>query len=188
MKQRKNIEEILIGIQRGDTTCQRALLSQYADMLYAVSLRYVRDSNLAQEVVQDTFIKVFKASKNFDPTKGSFDGWIRKIAIHIALRYLNKKQIKLTLVEEHTHDDYGMHPEVLQKLDNDALMNIVQSLPEGYRQVFNLYVIEGYSHKEIAAMIGIKEVSSRSNLSRAKELLRNKLMTHKSYTSWATAK
>ncbi len=188
MNEGHNITQVLEGILKGDRKSQRLLLSLYADKLYAVSLRYVRAPEIAQEVVQDTFIKVFKAAGNFDPEKGSFDGWIRKIAIHIALRYLNKKQIKLSLLEEQTAEDPGMDPEIIQKLDNEELMHYVMDLPEGYRQVFNLYVIEGYSHKEIAKMLGIKEVSSRSNLSRAKDILRKSLLTHNTYKSWATAR
>lgn len=188
MKKQLDIEIIVSGIKQGNAVHQRALLDLFADQLYSIALRYVRDTDKAQEVVQDTFIKVFKAINNFDPQKGKIDAWMRKICIRIALRYLNKKEVPLTVLDEVIENSYGTDPTFLENFDDSELMGFVMRLPEGYRQVFNLYVIEGYSHKEIANMLGIKEVSSRSNLHRAKDLLRKNLMTHKNYESWAAMK
>lgn len=179
------IQEIVNGCKQHNAVAQKALLKRYADLLYGVSLRYVKDEHLAQEVVQDTFIKVFKVIDNYDEQKGSIEAWMRKIAIRFALKYLNKKGIRLSVIEDNMHEIVPLEPEAVLQLENDDLLEVIKTLPEGYRQVFNLYVIEGYSHKEIAQMMQIKEVSSRSNLSRAKEILRKKLINLKPYQGWA---
>ncbi len=185
MNNQDKIQAIIDGCRAEDPKCQKALLSLYADKIYAVALRYVKDTHIAQEIVQDTFIKMFKSMNNYDEAKGTIDGYMRKVAVRFALKRLNKKRIPVNIIEENIYDKFQLEPKAIQKLESDDLMELIKSLPEGYRQVFNLYVIEGHSHKEIADMIGIKEVSSRSNLSRAKEILRKKLIELKPYESWA---
>ena len=184
LKKNYAIEDIVNGCRQRKPWAQKALLSEYADLLYGVSLRYVKDKHLAQEVVQDTFIKVFASIDNYKEEKGRIDSWMRTIAIRFALKYINKKAIKLSLIDEDVKDYFQLPADAIAKLQNDDLLELIRTLPEGYRQVFNLYVIEGYSHKEIADMMEIKEVSSRSNLSRAKEILRQKLLKVKPFETW----
>lgn len=184
MSNQLSIEEIIIGCQKGKANCQKALVDRFSEQLYTVSLRYMGESNLAQDVLQDSFIRVFKAIDNFDPERGSLGGWMRKITVNVALKSLKKKKIKTTGLEVDIHNMVSVKPEALSNMANEELLEIVKSLPDGYRQVFNLSVIEGYSHKEIGEMMGIKEVSSRSNLSRAKELLRKKLSVFKNSDLW----
>lgn len=179
-----SIEDIILGCKRGHSQCQKALVNRYSGLLYSICLRYIGDETKAQDILQDTFIRIFKYIKNFDPDKGSLQAWMRKITVNTALKDLSKKSIKSTTLSIDINDKVSVQPDILSKMAADELLELVRNLPEGFRQVFNLSVIEGYNHKEIAAMLNIKEVSSRSNLSRAKQLLRNKLLEFKSSESW----
>ena len=143
------------------------------------------DDTKAQDILQETFIRIFKSFKTYDPDKGALSTWMRKIAINCALRSLNKKTLEISNLSVLDYDQkYNVEPEAISKLSHDDLLKIVQTLPDGYRQVFNLSVIEGYSHREIGEMLGIAAVSSRSNLSRAKQLLRKKILDSKTTDQW----
>ena len=146
--------------------------------------RYIGDETKSKDVLQDSFIRIFKSFKNYDADKGSLAGWMRKITVNMALRSLSKKNLEISALTVDFNEKFSIAPEIAQKLNHDDLLKVVMTLPEGYRQVFNLSVIEGYSHKEISEMLDIKEVSSRSNLSRAKQILRNKLTALKNSDRW----
>jgi len=109
---------------------------------------------------------------------------MRKICVNVALRSLRKKNLEVSTLTVDFNNRIAVEPEVMANFGKDDLMKVVMTLPEGYRQVFNLSVIEGYSHREIGEMLGIKEVSSRSNLSRAKQILRKKLQAYKNSDQW----
>lgn len=122
--------------------------------------------------LQDSFIKIFDRMHAFDPKKGSIEGWARRIVINTALDKLNKKGIEEVMLE------YDQLPPMIEDSieaaeDIEQLMNIIEQLPDGYKQVFCLYEIEGYSHKEIAEQLNIKEATSRSQLNKSKQLLRS---------------
>lgn len=142
------------------------------------------NETIAKDVLQEAFIRIFKSFKTYDPDRGSLTAWMRKITVNVALRMLSKKHLKTTTLTVEFNDKQSTAPEILQKLRHEEIMDVVRSLPEGYRQVFNLAVIEGYSHREIGQMLGMQEVSSRSKLSRAKQILRNKLMAFKNSDRW----
>ncbi len=128
----------------------------------------------AKDVLQETLIRIFKYIHTYEPT-GSFEAWMRRIAVRCALTWLDKscfqKEIELT----HHHLDAGMEPEVYQYIGLEAIQQYIDELPLGFRTVFNLNVIEGYSHKEISALLGITESTSRSQLTRARKMLQKKL-------------
>ncbi len=184
MGKKYNIEEIIEGCKNKQPIYQRALVDGFSDLLYSISLRYVGHPATAQDVLQEAFIRIFKAFKNYDSDKGSLSAWMRKITVNEALKSLNKKKVKYSTLSVDFNEKYGVAPEILRKMDAEDLLKVVQSLPEGYRQVFNLSVIEGYSHKEISQLLGIQPVSSRSNLSRAKQILRKKLNSFKNSETW----
>ena len=143
------------------------------------------DETKAQDILQETFIRIFKSFKTYDPEKGALSTWMRRIAVNCALKSLKKKSLEVSNLSVLDYEEkYSVAPDVISKLSHDDLLNLVQNLPDGYRQVFNLSVIEGYSHKEIAVMLGIAAVSSRSNLSRAKQLLRKKILEGKTTDQW----
>ncbi|NNL93015.1 MAG: sigma-70 family RNA polymerase sigma factor [Saprospiraceae bacterium] len=177
-------EEIIDGCRRGQAVSQRALVDQFSASLFSVCLRYIGSESKSKDVLQESFIRIFKSFKNFDSSKGSLQGWMRKITVNMALKTIEKEKIKFSPLSVDFNNSMSVEPSALHNMEADDLLKVVQTLPDGYRQVFNLSVIEGYSHKEIAQMLDIQEVSSRSNLSRAKQILRNKLIAFKKTGSW----
>jgi len=178
------IEDIVSGCLKGHSNCQRELVNRYSATLYSVCLRYMADQAKAKDVLQETFIRVFKSIKSFDSSKGALSSWMRRIAINQCLKTIEKDKIKFTHLSVDYNNSVSIEPSVIHNMEAEDLMKVIQTLPDGYRQVFNLSVIEGYSHKEIANKLGIQEVSSRSNLSRAKNILKNKLIALKKTGSW----
>ncbi len=179
-----SVQEIIKGCINNEAKYQRLLVCNYSPMLLTVSRRYTPVNADAEDVLQDAFIKIFGAIRQFDVDKGSLEGWMRKIVINTALKRLNKKCFTHERSVEQ-FDDIQLHPSVYSHLQAEDVMKLINTLPDGYRQVFNLSVVEGYSHKEIGSMLEIGESTSRSNLSKAKKLLRTKLSNQKKQESWA---
>lgn len=155
---------------RRNPEAQKALFDRFAPRMIGVCFRYVHNRADAEDIVQDGFIKVFQSLHQFQ-SRGSLEGWIRKIMVNTALNFLNKH--KRLMHSMRTEEDF--QPEAQERADGAVhqqdLLQMMQQLPEGYRTIINLYAIEGYSHKEIGEMLGIAEVTSRSQYSRGKELL-----------------
>ncbi|MDD3688287.1 MAG: sigma-70 family RNA polymerase sigma factor [Tenuifilaceae bacterium] len=155
-----------------DRKAQQALYTIYAPTMYGVCLRYYPNTDIARDILQDGFVKVFENISSFR-FEGSFEGWMRKIMVNTALEYHRKK----TDGREVQINGEFIGLEVFDHLDADYhnLLAIVAELPQQYRLVFNLYAIEGYSHAEIASMLSITESTSKSNYSRARAILREKV-------------
>ncbi len=186
MKDQLTSKDIVAGCLKGQVACQKELVRRFSGLLFAVCVRYTGDEHKAHDVLQDTFIKVFKSIHTFDDRKGRLVTWMRRIAVNTALKQLDKKKLDATsTLAVDFNEKYAIPPSVLKKLNADDLMDLVRQLPEGYRQVFNMYAIEGYAHKEIAAILNIKEVSSRSNLSRARQILKQQILSQEKYKPWA---
>jgi RNA polymerase sigma factor (sigma-70 family) len=187
MSKQSNITTIMQGCQQGDAASQKALVMEASDMLYTVALRYMRQEANARDVLQDAFIRIFKSIHTFDPSRGEPLPWMRKVVVNTALRHLSK--VKYT--EELTHAEGGdyenIDPEALSTLNAKDILEAVKLLPPMYRKVFNLSVIDGYNHSEISDLLGINESTSRSNLTRAKSLLRTNLLTLEKQIVWAKA-
>ena len=186
MKNQLSIEHIVAGCKSGHAECQQALVHRFSGLLYSVCLRYIGDRDKSQDVLQESFIKIFKYINKFDSDRGSLQGWMRKITVNESLKLLNKKSLDTTSLSVDYNDQVKVAPDAITKISVDDLMTIVRTLPDGYRQVFNLAVIEGYSHKEIAVLLNIQEVSSRSNLSRAKAILRKMMVEKQKQEKWET--
>ncbi len=166
-------EQLVKLCLQGNAAAQERLYNLFAPKMWTVCLRYMKNEEEAQDVLQMGFVKVFKNLQAFNKT-GSLEGWIRKIIINTALDNLRKNKKYENNV---TWDDVAYQQEdqtinVLHKLAAEDLMQLINNLPTGFKTVFNLYAIEGYSHKEIAQMLGITESTSKSQYSRAKALLR----------------
>ncbi len=175
--------EIIKGCIKQDRNCQKALYEMFYGKMMGVCLRYAKDRDHAQDVLQDAFMKVFDKIKNFNST-GSFEGWVRRIMVNTAIDALRKNKQEYSIVstvhaqkrnedpEEETSDD-----DILNHVTKEDVLNAVHKLSPAYRAVFNLYVVEEYSHKEIAEMLGISEGTSKSNFAKAKYNLK-KLLIH----------
>jgi RNA polymerase sigma factor (sigma-70 family) len=158
---------------KGDVTAQKQLYDSYAPAMLAVCYRYTKSLDDAQDVLQEGFIKVFKNLHQFRG-EGQLGGWIRMIMVNAALAYLKqnrKYQSDMLMMDDHLHPVSNDNPVV--ELEAKDLSNLVRQLPAGYQTIFNLHAVEGYSHVEIAGMLGINESTSRSQYMRARNLLIN---------------
>lgn len=161
---------------------QEELYNRFSGKMYAVCLRYANNAEDAQDLLQEGFIKVFRNLHRFR-AEGSFEGWIRRVFVNSSIEHYRKKSLQLSRVsdkEESTIEDADIS--ALDTLAEKDIINLVQDLSPGYRTVFNLYVVEGYSHKEIGDMLGISEGTSKSQLARARSILQKKVSEHLSET------
>ena len=167
--------EIIAGCIKGDRRAQLALYNAYSAKMFAVCLRYAADYSAAQDMLQDGFVKVFRNMEKFR-NEGSFEGWIRRIFVNTAIEHY-RKQVNLYALHDNTVTGYESYEAgALETLKHEDLVKMIQSLSDGYRTVFNLYIVEGYSHKEIGDMLGISEGTSKSQLARARYLLQKMIM------------
>ena len=166
--------ELVQGCLREDSRCQRAIFDRYAGRMMSVCIRYAKNRSEAEDVLQEAFIKVYDNIGNFQ-FKGSLEGWIRRIVINTALRYFSRKSVSHEIAGLENLPDPASPPSAYASLGEQDLLKMIAQLPDGYRLVFNLYAIEGYSHKEISEMLGIKESTSRSQLVKARKLLQSQL-------------
>lgn len=167
--------DLIKGCIRQDANCQRMLFEQFASKMMSVCLRYANDAMEAEDIMQDGFIKVFQYIHQFK-FEGSFEGWIRRIIVNTAIRHLEKKKLHFREIEENGANTPQLDPYAYAHLGQEDLMKLINQLPEGYRVVFNLNVIEGYSHDEIAEMLHIQPGTSRSQLVKARKMLQQQII------------
>lgn len=168
-----SIEELINGCKKDDIKAQEQLYKLYAPKLFSVCLKYSRNYTEAQDNLQEGFLLVFEKIEQF-AFKGSFDGWIKRVIINYILQQYRKETF-LNLVHENIPEEVEVEIENESEIPIEFLMKIIQELPDRYRLVFNLYIIDGYSHQEIADMLSINIGTSKSNLSRAKMILKEKI-------------
>ena len=166
--------EIINGSIKGEVDSQRKLYNLLSDKMFALCLRYTKDEDEAKDFMQDGFIKVFKNLKQFK-FSGSFEGWVRRIIINTIIEHFRSKKMRFSAMNIVDYSDDFKLDSVVDELSAQDILKIVRALSPQYRTVFNLYAIEGYSHKEIAEKLGISEGTSKSNLSRARSILQKKL-------------
>ena len=170
-----NETQLIEGCKQHNPKAQKALYDTYARKMMSVCLRYASNRETAEDLLQEGFIKVFSAIGSFEGS-GSFEGWMRRIFVNTALEYLRKNDILKESVEiDNTEVLQEVDYSAIERISADELMELIAELPPGFRTVFNMFVIEGYSHKEIGDALGITESTSRSQLTRAKRLLQKKL-------------
>lgn len=164
--------DLIEGCIRGDRKMQYELYQRFAPIMYGVCLRYAGNNEEAEDILQEGFIKVYSKLSSYRG-EGSFEGWVRRIFVNTAIEHYRKKiQLQpITEYEENTLE--GKYLSVLDDMAERDIIQLVQQLSPGYRTVFNMYVIEGYTHKQIADALGISEGTSKSQLSRAKLILQD---------------
>lgn len=167
--------ELIKGCVRQDTTCQRLLFEQMAGKMFTICLRYANDTMEAEDMLQEGFIRVFNHIHQFK-FEGSFEGWIRKIIVNSALKYLQKKKIIFNELKEKIYNNQVTYSFAFSNLGEEELLKLISQLPTGYRIVFNLNVIEGYNHDEIAQMLNIQASTSRSQLAKARRMLQQQIL------------
>ena len=166
---------IIDKCRKGDRSAQKKLYDYLAPKMFAVCLRYMGDRMPAEDILQDGFITLFSKLDSYSG-EGSFEGWARKIFVNTALMSLRKTDaLKLSDDLEEAGSLSSDISTQIQNIDYKEIMKIVMKLPDGYRTVFNMFVVEGFSHKEIAQALNISEVTSRSQLQRARMILQEKI-------------
>ena len=159
----------------GERKAQELLYKQFAGKMLAVCMRYATDRMEAEDMLQNGFIKMFQKISNYR-SDGSFEGWVRCIMVHSSIEYCRKHHKMLQVIDiDEGGPELAVDPLASSNLGAGVLIKLIQQLAPGYRMVFNLYALEGYSHKEIAGMVGISEGASKSQLSRARSILKEQI-------------
>lgn len=171
--------ELIAGCIKENRSCQKALYDRFSGRMFSVCLRYTGGNRLnAEEVLQDGFLSVFDNINKFRKDS-SLETWIRKIMINTALRYLMKTKLLGATFTSDNHEelDWNDHDDwnVLSRISVNEIMKMISELPAGYRTIFNLYAIDGYDHKEISEMLHINKTTSRSQLVKARNMLKQKI-------------
>lgn len=168
-------EDLIKGCLRKDRKYQEMLYRRYSRKMYAICQGYTRDKELAQDILQDGFVKVFMKISTFD-ANNSLEGWIRRIMTNTAIDYFRQSKKLNSFIElEEQHSEETSDDAVNKKINVDEILYYLDKLPVGARMIFNLYAIEGYSHKEIASQLNISEGTSKSQFSRARSLIKTYL-------------
>lgn len=173
-------ETHITACRSGSPRAQRHVYESTIKLAYSITRRYIRDEAFHQDILQEAYAKVFAKISTYDPSRGNFTGWLSQVVVNECLMYLRKhKRIaKLVPLDDYHYDtSYDDHI-AIETLSREDVDQILVDMPSGYRVVFMLYVIDGYSHKEIAEKVGISMDTSRSQLSRAKKWMKNHLITH----------
>lgn len=178
-------EKLIKGCLKGQAKAQKALYDRYSGKMFGICLRYSKHRHNAEDLLQEGFIKVFKYLKNFRGD-GSFEGWLRRIFVNTAIEHFRKNSPMYSMqdIPEKWHE--VDHNTAISDMSAEELMTLVNALSDGYRMVFNLYVIDGLNHREIGERLGISEGTSKSQLARARALLQ-KMIKQRESQSYGTA-
>lgn len=166
------LEEIIRKCKEGNIQAQGELYKLFSTKLYAICLKYSRNEDEAQDNLQDAFLTIFDKIKQYRH-EGSFEGWVKRITVNTVLQRYRKERV-FEIVDREVAEDPEVEIETAD-ISLDYLLRLIQELPDRYRLVFNLYVLDGYSHQEIADMLRINIGTSKSNLARARTILKNKI-------------
>ena len=167
-------KELIRRCLKNKSDAQRMLYEKHSSMVYTVCYRYAKNAEDANDLLQETFINVFSNLEKFSGS-GSFEGWVRRIAVNCAIRHYQKSERRIDDGDIDYSPDAQTYADAIDHLSAEEIMHEINQLPDGYRIVFNMYAIEGYSHKEIAEHLNISESSSRSQLTRARVALMEKV-------------
>ena len=172
-------QQMIALCKRGDRAAQKALFDSLSKKMFPLCIRYMGDRDAAEDVLQEGFISLFSKLDSYSG-EGSFEGWARKVFVNTALMTLRRNDVmKQTEDIEIARNVTGSETSALQDMSYKELLDVVAELPPGFRTVFNLFLVEGYSHKEISEILGISEATSRSQLQRARVMLQNKIKRQK---------
>lgn len=165
---------------KGDQLAYQGLYQRYKKSLFLVCLRYAKDRSIAEDYLQDTFINIFKNLSQFDELKGAFESWAKRIAINVCLADIRKNSLYLVNIsgaEQLASFEVG----ILSELSLQEMLTLIQSLPYGYKTIFNMYVIDGFSHKEISAELNISISTSKTQLMKARNMLKQKIEENQNF-------
>jgi RNA polymerase sigma-70 factor (ECF subfamily) len=168
-------ERLIKLLKKGRESAFEELYQKYSQVLYGICLRYSKNEADAEDLLQDSFIKIYENIKYFK-SQGSFEGWLKRITINNCINFYKKTLSKKEISSDEYDVQDSVKEDIFSKLETEEILKLIQGLPEGYRMVFNLYVIEGYKHYEIAEILGISENTSKTQLLKAKKRLMHLLI------------
>lgn len=171
----KDLRQLINDCADGNTKAMGQLYQQFAPKMFGVCLRYSKDQTEAEDNLQEGFLKVFEKIGTFRH-EGSFEGWVRRIMVNVALEKYRKYHLLHPVEDMGIYDGPELRDNIISEISANDLMKLVQELPPRYRMVFNLYVLEGMNHKEIADEMNITVGTSKSNLARARMILKEKVI------------
>lgn len=180
IKRSKTEEKLIAACRKGDSKAQRDIYEKYSPLMFAVCRRYIGQADAAEDVLICGFTKVFQKIDQFKG-EGSFEGWVRRIMVNESLSHIRKNKsmyLEVEIEKAESEPDFGI---LAGQLEAEDLQKLIDQLPTGYKTVFNLYAIEGFSHKEIAEKLEISENTSKSQLSRARNHLQKMLVQAENY-------
>lgn len=160
---------------KNEISAYKDLYNKYAPKMFGICLRYAKDYHSAEDILQDGFTKIYKNLKKFR-FEGSFEGWLKRIMVNTAIEKYRKKVSLYPIVDIGDSEREKIHDNTLNRLQAEDIMKMVNRLSPGYKTVFNLYVVDGYPHKDISRMLGISEGTSKSQLARARYLLQEMII------------
>ena len=172
-----SLDQLIQKCKKNDTKAQSDIYKLFSGKLFALCLKYSRNHVEAEDNLQDAFMTIFEKISQYK-YKGSFEGWLKKITVNTALQRYRSKGV-FNIVNEDNIEETTLETEDNDDIDIDFLLLIIQELPDRYRLVFNLYALDGYSHKEIAKILDITTGTTKSNLARARQILKNKIGNYK---------
>jgi RNA polymerase sigma-70 factor (ECF subfamily) len=165
--------ELIEGCVKQRSDCQKIIYDRFSGKMMSLCLRYTNQQQTAEDVFQEGFVRAFDCMHQFK-FEGSFEGWLRRVFASVAARHLRKKKIQFDELNEAKHfHQHAVEPAIVSKLSEEEIHRLIRMLPDGYRMVFNLNVIEGYSHDEIAGILGIQPATSRVQLLKARRYLQD---------------
>lgn len=174
--------QLIIACKKKNRNAQKVLYEKYAPTMMTVCLRYCKNDDTARDLLHDGFIQVFTRIDSYEG-KGSFEGWLRRIFVNVALENYRQEQKKVRFIDEYRYElseENNMIQDDALDIENiprSQVMNMIRELPSGYRTIFNLFIFEDMSHRQIGELLGINEAASRSQFFRAKTLLQKKIQT-----------
>jgi RNA polymerase sigma factor (sigma-70 family) len=178
MQKPTDIQSIVKGCCLNQPQAQKLLVVNYSGILLSVARRYAPDSSAAEDILQEAFILIFKHIHTFKNEISSLENWLKKIVVNTALKEFRKKHIRFEISTDSFDENQSQVPDAFKNMDFERIMKLIQKLPAGYREIFNLYVFEEYSHEEISQMLGISSGTSRSQLARARKILQEQVQVY----------
>ncbi len=174
-----DLDQVIIGCKKSKRRAQLALYEHYSPLLLGVCLRYVHERSEAQDILQESFLKIFKNIKDYSG-KGHFENWMKRIVVNTAITYFHKekKHYYHDEIDEVNESDIRLDISPEKEFETRELYQLLKTMPEGYRMIFNLYAIEGYKHKEIAEKLKIDESTSKTQFLRAKKWIVKEMKKH----------
>lgn len=168
-------EDLVKGCLKEDRDCQRELYKRFSGKMMAVCLRYAGNRMEAEDMLQEGFIKVFDNIGKFK-MEGSLEGWVRRIMVNNAINKIRSNKVKFEELGQENDEFLHHDKNIIDRMSEQDILKLIAQMPQGYRYVFNMYAIEGLSHKEIADNLGIEEASSRSQYAKAKKYLQQQII------------